>query len=1016
MASAAGSASGSALPVPSTNTTMVGWVPESPGRGTLTLITTCLLTMFICTWVVIHRRVYSNVSRGEFHKAAMFLKAIVAPEFIAVEGLQEWSQARKMVRDCAQFKDDQGNSMELIHTFYISMLALRYRTSRNTARIIWPNQYVWLLRNGLIDWKDHAAWGLSKRDIKDKSNTDGFAKATALVQVFWFLAQCIIRAVHHLPLAPLESMTISYIPLFAATYFFWWFKPKDIMSPSDVDLPAMTSAQREEFESLAISYDFDDEGLPKQTSWWNIWALTPRVFEKEYEIQRKAELYSQNYAYQGDRKGVVQLEVSETVVYEEEFAPFASDIDLAFFSSLAYRKINFDKLDTSARPVLGVYEIQPNDSPENSCRIQVGPTALTAKETAVGQYRAEGYIRNVNTIEEFKKANYSDIIQRSGRTIWEAILDGSIYSIPSLLASFTIISFADLKKYHFHYWCGFPAIHSAPPWTVVERWKFSEEESVSLCDTVSTWRYGVDSRQRGFFLFKRVKPATGDSETVWTVAPLGEYEQGGGFFSDVKDMKKDAFVAFADPSNFDEHPGWPLRNLLVLIRKRWKLREVNIVGYRDVHALRHFPRSVIWTMRDDSEPDLSELSLKDTPLPKITGWERNRDKRLSPRFADLSQMMDPTRLADSAVDLNNRLMKWRIAPELNLDKIKETKCLLLGSGTLGAYVSRILLGWGVHKITFVDNANVSYSNPVRQPLFTFEDCQNGGKPKAARAAEALREIYPNVDSQGFKMQVPMAGHPIRDKTHEEQMKADYDKLISLIQEHDAIFLLMDTRESRWLPTLLGKFYGKIVLNAALGFDTFVVMRHGVRPEVETDDDESEEAQAKKSTSSEPVSELGCYFCNDVVAPADSVRDQTLDQMCTVTRPGIAAIASALLVELFVSILQHPQLGAAPAPASADADRGSHPLGVVPHQLRGFLFNFQNKMIHAPGYVHCSACSNKILTAFDDGGWDFVKRAMNETGFIEEVSGLAEVQRAAAAVEGELDWSDEDAGDGEGEMI
>ncbi|KAF3923272.1 hypothetical protein ABW21_db0201709 [Orbilia brochopaga] len=248
----------------------------------------------------------------------MFLKAIIAPEFIAVEGLQEWSQGRKMVRDCEQFKDDEGNSLDLIHAFYIGMLALRYRTSRETTRIIWPNQYVWLLRSGLVDWKDHAQWGLSKRDIKDKSNTDGFAKATALVQVFWFLAQCVIRAVHNLPLAPLESMTISYIPLFAASYFFWWFKPKDIMSPSVVDLPAMTSAQREEFESLAISYDFDDEHLPKQISWWNIWALTPRVFEKEYEIHKKAEFYKQNYTHQRDGKDVVQVEVAETVVYQEE--------------------------------------------------------------------------------------------------------------------------------------------------------------------------------------------------------------------------------------------------------------------------------------------------------------------------------------------------------------------------------------------------------------------------------------------------------------------------------------------------------------------------------------------------------------------------------------------------------------------------------------------------------------------------------------------------------------------------
>lgn len=52
--------------------------------------------------------------------------------------------------------------------------------------------------------------------------------------------------------------------------------------------------------------------------------------------------------------------------------------------------------------------------------------------------------------------------------------------------------------------------------------------------------------------------------------------------------------------------------------------------------------------------------------------------------------------------------------------------------------------WGVRDITLVDSATVSYSNPVRQPLFEFEDCLNGGKPKAECAAAALKKIYPGV--------------------------------------------------------------------------------------------------------------------------------------------------------------------------------------------------------------------------------------------------------------------------------
>ena len=257
----------------------VGWVLEAPGRGSLGLIVTCFFTIFLCTWVVIHARVYKRPLHRILHKVALFLKTILAPEFIAVEGLQEWSQAQKMVKSC---KGLTGGRLKLIHAFYVGMLALRYRTLRG-ERVIWPNQFTWMLEQGLIDWDDYALWALSEENIRDKSNADGTAKLLALGQVSWFVAQSIMRTAHALPLSQLESMTLSYIPLFAVTYFFWWVKPKDVLTPSVIDLPDMLPEQKTTFESMAISSAFDDEGTEKQTSLWNIWYLTPRVFEKEAE-------------------------------------------------------------------------------------------------------------------------------------------------------------------------------------------------------------------------------------------------------------------------------------------------------------------------------------------------------------------------------------------------------------------------------------------------------------------------------------------------------------------------------------------------------------------------------------------------------------------------------------------------------------------------------------------------------------------------------------------------------------
>ena len=73
---------------------------------------------------------------------------------------------------------------------------------------------------------------------------------------------------------------------------------------------------------------------------------------------------------------------------------------------------------------------------------------------------------------------------------------------------------------------------------------------------------------------------------------------------------------------------------------------------------------------------------------------------------------------ENSVDMNLKLVRWRLVPTLKLATFSELRVLILGAGTLGCNLARSLLGWGVRTFTFVDNAIISYNNPVRQALFS----------------------------------------------------------------------------------------------------------------------------------------------------------------------------------------------------------------------------------------------------------------------------------------------------------
>ncbi|XP_057314332.1 ubiquitin-like modifier-activating enzyme ATG7 isoform X2 [Hydractinia symbiolongicarpus] len=664
-----------------------------------------------------------------------------------------------------------------------------------------------------------------------------------------------------------------------------------------------------------------------------------------------------------------------------QYLPFASAVDIGFWHKLTKNKLEHYKLDDSAQKITGSFvNNDPNGLP---CRINVDFTAFDVEKVShvPRSFKCPGSIFIKNTTEEFKNCDKKLLVKDAANKIVSDIKSGAVEKNPELLNRFLVLTFADLKKYHFYYWFAFPAVSLKENFVVASQKTITEacnKEELASLQTCYDSLNQILGHDPSVFLLKK-------SSNAFLSAQLHEWDS---FYQNDSEVT----IGFSDPSTLSEHPGWPLRNLLTYVAyKRGKnIKKLTVICYRDRirDGRREIEHSLVIEFNEIPQIDLNE----DETV--AIGWEKNQRDKMGPRMVNLSSTMDPVKLAESAVDLNLKLMRWRLVPDLNLEKISATKCLLLGSGTLGCNVARSLLGWGVRTITFVDNSKVSYSNPVRQTLFAFEDCLNGGKPKAQAAADSLKRIFPGVNSSAYELSIPMPGHSVVEKD-EERIKRDVELLEKLIEEHDAIFLLMDTRESRWLPTVIANSKEKILINAALGFDTFMIMRHGFRTKTKPTESSNETLSSKSVRMC--GSQLGCYFCNDVVAPGNSMLDRTLDQQCTVSRPGVSMMASALAVELLVSILQHPLGPLAPAETSANENHLTAefetPLGIIPHQLRCFLSRYHTVLPATLAFDKCTGCSPLVIEAYEREGFKFLKQAFNIPKYIEDMTGLTELHNS-----------------------
>lgn len=108
--------------------------------------------------------------------------------------------------------DDDGDSSSFVPTKYNRL-------------VLTPQGVILLARCGYLP-------DINPDDIRDKSKSDGLAKALVILQASWMLIQTVSRKVVGLPVSLLEVNTVAHVFCAFVVYVLWWKKPREVREPT----------------------------------------------------------------------------------------------------------------------------------------------------------------------------------------------------------------------------------------------------------------------------------------------------------------------------------------------------------------------------------------------------------------------------------------------------------------------------------------------------------------------------------------------------------------------------------------------------------------------------------------------------------------------------------------------------------------------------------------------------------------------------------------------------------------
>ncbi|KAI9513415.1 hypothetical protein F5148DRAFT_4059 [Russula earlei] len=189
-------------------------------RSLWDIIWSCSVTLLLCTWVSVHPNIPSPHERWPriaVRRVGLMFASLFVPEAMIAWALRQRLAARELA------KKHEREGWTLTHGFFAIMGGFMEYEGNKPIRVLLPEQLESYSLSGNGNFPR-----IAKAEIEDKSKGDAISKTLIILQIGWFVTQCIARKAQDLPVTELELITVAFATLNFVMYLLWWDKPLNV--------------------------------------------------------------------------------------------------------------------------------------------------------------------------------------------------------------------------------------------------------------------------------------------------------------------------------------------------------------------------------------------------------------------------------------------------------------------------------------------------------------------------------------------------------------------------------------------------------------------------------------------------------------------------------------------------------------------------------------------------------------------------------------------------------------------